>query len=692
VKRVPGIVVVGAAVLLLTATDLGRRTFTNNDEARFPVLAQQMIDSGQWLLPSLDGAPYVNKPPLAAWLIALVSLPFDHVSPWTAALPSALAGLVTVLIIYRLGTELWNVTAGRYAAMIAATTQGFYLYERLAMPDMLLTMFSTTSVWALTRMHRRSTGYAWLGFYASLAGGFWVKGPAGLIPLVFAVGYAIARRQERPMGWLRLGFGLSVLAVLIAPWWLMAALREAPALQRTVLFDYLLWYLPRQFTLLFLVTPVQHAFALVFPWAWFVPFAVYDAWRLSRERGSERDTVAFVLLWATAVFVMVFPSHQQRIRYLLPLLPPLALVLGWWLAGASLKSRTVTLWPLHWTAALFATIVATGLVRSAANGRVLSDARTALPVSPVEATVACVAAVTIVVALEIGLRYRHVERAFVVAATAAAVFVTLIYHGQVQRVNAQFDYDRVIEHIAAARQGREDVSTWNVPSLPLAFFLREPVTDLTKMQPAERARRGGNGATIVVIDNRLLPKLETSTVPAVVGQEKLGRQSVTVARVTLPDDRSTLGRAVLTDEPPDLSRHLALELLCVAVAFAGLILRAYAVGHRGSPASIRLSECVMILALAAFPGHWAVFAVGVAAAIAYGYGRRHREPFTLPNIYAIGILLVVPLPLDLLQDVIGVGHVAMDTLWFVSAAIGVLIMAWPRLKAVMSTAGTLTPP
>jgi hypothetical protein len=53
-------------------------------------------------------------------------------------------------------------------------------------------------------------------------------------------------------------------------------------------------------------------------------------------------------------------------------------------------------------------------------------------------------------------------------------------------------------------------------------------------------------------------------------------------------------------------------------------------------------------------------------------------------------LLVVPLPLDLLQDVIGVGHVAMDALWFVSAAIGVLIMAWPRLKAL--TAVNVTRP
>jgi 4-amino-4-deoxy-L-arabinose transferase-like glycosyltransferase len=682
VRRVAGMLLVGAVALLLTTTDLGRRTFTNNDEARFPVLAQQMIESGQWLLPSLNGSPYVNKPPLLAWLIALLSSLFGEVSPLTAVLPSAAAGLATVFIIYRLGTELWNVTAGRYAAVIAATTQGLHFYERLAMPDMLLTAFGTGSVWALIRMYRRPEGHAWIAFYAALAGGFWVKGPAGLMPLAFAVVFAVARRGVRPVGWLRFGRGLVTLGLLIAPWWVMAAFREAPALQRTVTFDYLLWYLPRQLSLLFFVTPVQHTLSLVFPWAWFLPFALYDAWRFGRGRGSERDAVTFVLAWATAVFIMVFPSQQQRIRYHLPLVPPLALLLGWWLAGVSLKRRTVTLWPLRWTAALFATVVATGLVRSASHGRVLSEARMALPVSTLEASLACVAAVAVVVTLEIGLRYHRVERALAIAAIAAATFLTLIYHGQVQRVNAKFDYGPVLGDIAAARHGGEDVSTWNVHPLPLAFYLREPVTDLAGERSA-RARAHGDEATIVVIDDRLLPRLREGSAPVIVGHEKLGRQSVTIARATLPSHHTAFAPTTLTDEPPDLSRHLALELMCVGVAVVGMILRAYAIGHGGSPAAIRCSESVMILALAAFPGHWAVFAAGLLVVILYWYLRRHHEPFPVPNVYTVGMLLMAPLPLDLLEDVLGVGHAHLDPLWVTTAAVGVLVMAWPRLKAVM---------
>jgi 4-amino-4-deoxy-L-arabinose transferase-like glycosyltransferase len=65
-----------------------------------------------------------------AWL-------FGPVSELTAVVPSVV-GLVAV-IIYRLGSKLRSVTAGRYAAIIAASTQNPCLYERPDMPDMLLT-------------------------------------------------------------------------------------------------------------------------------------------------------------------------------------------------------------------------------------------------------------------------------------------------------------------------------------------------------------------------------------------------------------------------------------------------------------------------------------------------------------------------------------------------------------------------
>ena len=128
----PFLLVVAVSALLV-ATDLGGRILSNNDEARFAVLAQDVLARGDWLYPRLNGALYLNKPVLLAWLIALVSWPLGQVTQLTAVLPSAAAGLATACVLYALGRELFGPAAGRYAALIAVTTQGLFLHARLPM-------------------------------------------------------------------------------------------------------------------------------------------------------------------------------------------------------------------------------------------------------------------------------------------------------------------------------------------------------------------------------------------------------------------------------------------------------------------------------------------------------------------------------------------------------------------------------
>ena len=123
----------GVAVLAsaLAAFDLGRRILATNDEARFALLGQDILDRGAWLFPQLNGAIYSNKPLLQAWLIALFSWPLGHVTQLTAVLPSALAGVGTVLVIYALGRDMFGTRAGCLAALVATTTQGWFLHTRL---------------------------------------------------------------------------------------------------------------------------------------------------------------------------------------------------------------------------------------------------------------------------------------------------------------------------------------------------------------------------------------------------------------------------------------------------------------------------------------------------------------------------------------------------------------------------------
>src|SRR5262245_65265840 len=89
------LLVVLTSVLLLSF-DFGARMLTTNDEARFPLLARDILEHGQWIMPRLNGTPHVDKPPLHAWLIALASRPGGSVTLATAVVPSLLAMLAVV--------------------------------------------------------------------------------------------------------------------------------------------------------------------------------------------------------------------------------------------------------------------------------------------------------------------------------------------------------------------------------------------------------------------------------------------------------------------------------------------------------------------------------------------------------------------------------------------------------------------
>jgi 4-amino-4-deoxy-L-arabinose transferase-like glycosyltransferase len=145
-----------ATALCLLAPDVGARILATNDEARFPLLAQDILIRGDWLHPAVNGTPYYNKPPLQAWLIALASWPSGHVTQLTAVLPSALCAVAATLVVWTLGRSLFGTDAARAAALAFITMQGVFLHAHLPLPDILVTALIATSLWAYTIALRRA--------------------------------------------------------------------------------------------------------------------------------------------------------------------------------------------------------------------------------------------------------------------------------------------------------------------------------------------------------------------------------------------------------------------------------------------------------------------------------------------------------------------------------------------------------
>jgi 4-amino-4-deoxy-L-arabinose transferase-like glycosyltransferase len=333
----PGPVGIGLLAGLLGAVDLGARMFTTNDEARFPLLAQDILARGEWLWPQLNGSAYYNKPPLLAWLIVLVSWPVGHVTQLTAVIPSAAAGVATVVFIYQIARDLFGADAGRFAALVAMTTQGLFFHAHLSLPDVLMTCFITASLWMFVRMAQDRPGPWWIGFYACAGAAFWAKGPAGLLPLAIAIVHAVATRSHRRWS-LRLAAGLPLVAGPVALWWLLGALSDSRATTETVVIDHLAWYRPHAPSLATLTAPLRNTLAVLSPWVLLAPLAILAVRRFGGPK-ADRDALRFLLVWLGVAAALIGLSNQQRLRYYVPLVPPMAVLLGWWLESALVTAR-----------------------------------------------------------------------------------------------------------------------------------------------------------------------------------------------------------------------------------------------------------------------------------------------------------------------------------------------------------------
>src|SRR5437773_10020767 len=98
--------------------DLGAVVFATNDEARFPLLARDILTRGDVWFPQLNGVVYQNKPLLLAWLIALVSWPIGQVTALTSLVPSILAAIALALVVYAAARDMFGADAGRYAGLV----------------------------------------------------------------------------------------------------------------------------------------------------------------------------------------------------------------------------------------------------------------------------------------------------------------------------------------------------------------------------------------------------------------------------------------------------------------------------------------------------------------------------------------------------------------------------------------------
>ena len=345
-------------VLLLPG--LGLRDPWPADEPRFALIARDMVETGQWLFPQGGGDVYQDKPPVFFWSISSGYL-FSGSLRLAFLLPSLLAGLGTLWLVYDLGRRVWSRESGLASALLLAVSVQFVIQARVAQIDMLLAFFTTAAMYGIVRHLLAGPdwrAYAAGGFAAGV--GVITKG-TGFLPLLLLVPFFLLRRAgfsglwSGPGGarwWLAPAAALAGIALWLVPMVVavglsgdprLAAYRDEILFQQTVTRYAASWahHAPWYYFLVEVIPPLWLPGTLLLPWL--VP-RWRDAWR-SRD-GRE----GLLLGWIVLVVVFFSASPGKRGVYVLPALPAFALAAGPFLAD--LWARRSVQRTLFWLAAL----------------------------------------------------------------------------------------------------------------------------------------------------------------------------------------------------------------------------------------------------------------------------------------------------------------------------------------------------
>ncbi len=333
----PFIIVVIALVAITWFHALGQRPLAEPDEGRYAEIPREMVASGDWLTPRLNGFKYFEKPALQYWLTAAGFELFGQ-SNAVARLWPALLGFLGALWAGFVGLKLYGRATGFHAFLLTAGSLLYFALGHILTLDMSFSVFMAFGVGALVlaqcrreeapRVSRNWMLFGWLMLGLAVL----TKGLAGVVlPGAAVFLYMLWQRDWRLLRSLHLGKGVLLLLAVTAPWFFEAS-RQNPTfawfffvhehferyLTTVHHRDAPLWYFAPIFLLGVMPWLVSYLRGLL------APFAS----RFDGQPAGEFDAAR--LLWVYAVFIFVFfsLSDSKLPAYILPITPMLAILAG----------------------------------------------------------------------------------------------------------------------------------------------------------------------------------------------------------------------------------------------------------------------------------------------------------------------------------------------------------------------------
>src|SRR4051794_16052534 len=228
------LIVVLFAVLVFAGTMISPPSLMDDVDAVQAQIARTMLDSGDWVTARLNGVKYLEKSPLIYWMIA-ASFKVFGVVDWAARVAVVFSAVLLCWLTARFAAWAFSARAGLFAGLVVATSIGGWLFTRVLIPDITLTLTITAAMWGLVRAVEQnepnSRRWAWV-CAASIGTGLLLKGLiAAVFPVAAGLLYLALRGKLLDRGtWRRLYpfSGAAIALAIAAPWHVLATLNNPP--------------------------------------------------------------------------------------------------------------------------------------------------------------------------------------------------------------------------------------------------------------------------------------------------------------------------------------------------------------------------------------------------------------------------------------------------------------------------------
>ncbi len=331
-KIIKALIICGVLLLsVVSASWTFSRRPLNNHECFVSITAREMLESGDWIWPTCNGEPRLQKTPLSYWLVAGLARITGRVDEFTTRLPSVIFGVLSAAAILYFVNQWLTFRIAVISVGVWATSIGYICYTHNARPEMILTFFVLLCFLsfysAITAKSRSKQVVYMLVFWISFALANLAKGPAPLplvlIPLFFYV--SIFRQWKKLFNWVSVA-GLIIFLAVVLPWPL--------AIANKLNWDLILWkkefvdrffgdYVPGNKPFYYYLPKM---FLFISPWVAFLPMAMaapfYKVWN------KKRPVMQFLWLWFVVDLVFITITGGKRQHYILPSMPAAVILIG----------------------------------------------------------------------------------------------------------------------------------------------------------------------------------------------------------------------------------------------------------------------------------------------------------------------------------------------------------------------------